>query len=147
MKQAQFEEIIEAQLQMIRGTLLAKQKEYATEDRLHNFKTVAGLRDCTMEQALGGMLAKHTVSIYDMIESGRKYSSTQWDEKINDHIIYLLLLKAIVVEGQSHTNVEIIKKELDAISKAAYGGHAFNSTPSETGTKYIVKDGEIVVEE
>ena len=98
MKQEQFEQIIEAQLQRVRDVLVIKQKEYATEDRLHNFRTVASLRGCTMEQALGGMLSKHTVSIYDMIESGKEYEPEQWNEKINDHIVYLLLLKAITEE-------------------------------------------------
>ena len=100
MKQEQFEQIIEEQIEKIRKVLLVKQKEYATEDRLHNFRVVSNLRDCTMEQALAGMLSKHTVSIYDMIESGREFTSEQWDEKINDHIIYLLLLKAITEEDR-----------------------------------------------
>lgn len=98
MKQEQFEKIIETQLQRVKDVLFMKQKEYATEDRLHNFRVVSGLRDCTMEQALGGMLSKHTVSIYDMIESGKEYEPEQWNEKINDHIVYLLLLQAITEE-------------------------------------------------
>ena len=103
MKQEQFEQIIEAQLQRVRDVLLMKQKEYATEDRLHNFRTVSILRGCTMEQALGGMLSKHTVSIYDMIESGKEYAPEQWDEKITDHINYLCILKAITEERRLDT--------------------------------------------
>lgn len=98
MKQAQFEEVIGKQLEMIRETLLVKSKEYATVDKLHNFRSAAIMQQCTMEQALAGMLCKHTVSIYDMIHSGDRYHVDKWDEKINDHIVYLLLLRAIIEE-------------------------------------------------
>ena len=98
MKTERFDEIIAKQLEDIVNILLTKQHEYATEDRLHNFRVAAELQDCTMEQALGGMLCKHTVSIYDMISSGKVYPIEKWDEKINDHIVYLLLLRAVVDE-------------------------------------------------
>ena len=98
MKQDQFNEIIEKQLETIKNTLLVKSKEYSTEDKLHNFRTSALMQQCTMEQALAGMLSKHTVSIYDMIHSGDRYHVDKWDEKINDHIVYLLLLRAIIEE-------------------------------------------------
>jgi len=42
------------------------------------------------------MMAKHTVSIYDMCGSGEIYDIAKWDEKITDHINYLLLLRALV---------------------------------------------------
>ena len=98
MKNNRFSEIIEDQIATINSTLLQKQSEYATEDRLHNFRVAAEIQNCTMEEALGGMLCKHTVSLYDMIRSKKLYTIEQWDEKINDHIIYLLLLRAIVDE-------------------------------------------------
>lgn len=102
MKQEQFEKVIEKQLESIREVLLIKSKEYATEDKLHNFRISAQLQNITMEQALAGMLSKHTVSIYDMIASGDRYSIEKWDEKINDHIVYLLLLRAIIEEKITH---------------------------------------------
>ena len=98
MKNNRFSEIIEDQIATINSTLLQKQSEYATEDRLHNFRVAAEIQNCTMEEALGGMLCKHTVSLYDMIRSKKLYTMEKWDEKINDHIIYLLLLRVIVDE-------------------------------------------------
>ena len=98
MNNDRFSEIIEDQIATINSTLLQKQSEYATEDRLHNFRVAAEIQNCTMEEALGGMLCKHTVSLYDMIRSKKLYTTEKWDEKINDHIIYLLLLRAIVDE-------------------------------------------------
>ena len=48
------------------------------------------------EECLGGMMVKHTVSIYDMLSSSSDYSSEMWEEKITDHINYLLILKAML---------------------------------------------------
>ena len=107
MKQDQFNEIIEKQLETIKNTLLVKSKEYSTEDKLHNFRTSALMQQCTMEQALAGMLSKHTVSIYDMIKSDGHYDIEKWDEKINDHIVYLLLLRVIVEERRAVERAKI----------------------------------------
>lgn len=49
------------------------------------------------------MLAKHIVSVYDMCLTGSEhYGADAWDEKITDSINYLILLRAIVKEEQSH---------------------------------------------
>lgn len=98
MKTEQFNNIIEAQQKRCTDILITKAKEYATTDRLHNFKVAAELQMTTPINALAGMLAKHTVSIYDMCRSGKTYSEAMWDEKITDHINYLLLLKALTIE-------------------------------------------------
>lgn len=98
MDHTRFAQIIDEQLDRCREVLVVKAAEYATEDRLHNFKVAAEMQGNSMDQALAGMMAKHTVSIYDMIHSGMAYSRAQWDEKITDHLNYLLLLRAIVDE-------------------------------------------------
>lgn len=83
----------------VETVLGAKGEEYATDnDRLHNFKVAAQVQGITIKEALSGMMAKHTVSIYDMIADGRDHSQEKWDEKILDHINYLILLRAILVE-------------------------------------------------
>lgn len=93
-----FEQIVEEQIHILRDTLIKKGIEYATCDRLHNFRTTAKLQQGNMKQALGGFMAKHTVSLYDMMYDGGDYSMEQWNEKIGDHIAYLFLLKAVCVE-------------------------------------------------
>lgn len=108
MKTDQFNHIIESQQKLCMDILITKAKEYATEDRLHNFKVAAELQMTTPINALAGMLSKHTVSIYDMCRSGRSYPQEIWDEKITDHINYLLLLKALTVEETG----KIISSEL-----------------------------------
>lgn len=93
-----FKKVIEEQLDMCKDILVVKAEEYATQDRLHNFKAAGGMMECDPKEALAGMMAKHTISIYDMCRSGKRYEMYKWDEKITDHINYLLLLRAIVEE-------------------------------------------------
>ena len=100
MTATEFERLFEEQVERSRMVLVNKASEYATDDRLHNFKVAAALEGKTPEQALAGMMAKHTVSVYDMAESGQAYPMELWQEKITDHINYLFLLNAIVREGR-----------------------------------------------
>ena len=98
MTATEFERIFEEQVERSRIVLGNKAGAYAVEDRLHNFKVAASLDGKPPEQALAGMMAKHTVSVYDMAESGLAYPIDLWQEKITDHINYLFLLNAIVRE-------------------------------------------------
>ncbi len=103
MKTDKFNSVLEKTISKCVDTLCAKANEYATEDRLHNFKVAAELQNCTPITALAGMMAKHTVSIYDLIqrqEKGFEVSREMWDEKIGDSINYLILLTALVEEKQ-----------------------------------------------
>lgn len=102
MNEQQFQEIFKNQISLCEKTLLKKGSEYAYDaDRLHNFKVAAALQGETQAQALGGMLSKHIVSIFDMIRDGKSYSIEMWDEKIGDAMNYLILLKAILIEGEA----------------------------------------------
>ena len=97
-----FEKVIKQQIKTCEDVLIGKAKEYATDDdRLHNFKNAAGMMSCDPKNALAGMMAKHTISVYDMCRSGKDYPIELWNEKITDHINYLLLLKAIVDEEKT----------------------------------------------
>ena len=96
-----FNEVLEWQLDEAKRVLGMKAGEYASsKDRLHNFRVAADLQGCLPQEALGGMMAKHTVSVYDMIYGDKPYSKAQWDEKIGDHINYLILLQAIVTDAR-----------------------------------------------
>jgi hypothetical protein len=100
MKVDQFEILLDVQLQRVREMLVAKRKEYAADaDVLYNFKKAAMLRGCSLPQAVSGMMAKHTVSVFDMAESGLSYPLEVWDEKITDHLNYLILLQACLMEN------------------------------------------------
>jgi hypothetical protein len=93
-----FVDVLDEQIDQVRSVLDSKSQEYSTHDKLHNFKRAAALKGETSRQALAGMMVKHTVSIYDMSTSTDKFPFAQWEEKITDHINYLILLKAILVE-------------------------------------------------
>lgn len=94
----EFQKVLDDTFAKVTAVLGHKAGEYATNDRLHNFKKAAHLEGRTVEQALSGMLAKHTVSIYDMVERGKTFPIAVWDEKIVDHLNYLILLRALVIE-------------------------------------------------
>jgi hypothetical protein len=101
MKSDKFETVLNDTLKRCIDTLGVKSNEYATEDRLHNFKVAAEIQNCTPITALAGMMAKHTVSVYDLVqkhEVGFPISKEMWNEKIGDSINYLLLLSALIEE-------------------------------------------------
>jgi hypothetical protein len=96
MQTEEFTRLIEEQVARSTSLLVDKAREYASDtDRLHNFKVAARLQGGTPEQALGGFLAKHIVSVFDMIGSGKEYPKEVWDEKVTDSINYLLILRAM----------------------------------------------------
>ena len=101
---SKFNEVTERRIKMCLDMLGVKSAEYATEDRLHNFKVAAEIQNCTPVKALGGMMCKHTVSVYDLIndfEAGKEIPIELWNEKIGDSINYLLLLTALVEESRN----------------------------------------------
>lgn len=100
MNKEEFVNVFHNQVDRCNDILVVKAKEYATDDRLHNFKVAAKMMGTTPEQALAGFMAKHTVSIYDMCRdiNLKEFPIDIWEEKITDHINYLILLRALVEE-------------------------------------------------
>lgn len=130
-----FNLVFEDTIQQCRDILCGKGKEYARGgNRLSNFVTAGFLQNETTVKALGGMMSKHTVSIFDYIndhEKGMKRKISQWDEKIIDHINYLLLLRAALIDAlEGKTFLQGI--ELNRMSRKPY----------EISTKKEVQDGE-----
>lgn len=100
-----FDTLVVNQLARSENLLARKGQEYAESaendaaiDRLAHFKKAAALQGGTTEQAAFGMLAKHLVSLADMVRSAKPYPLERWDEKISDSINYLLILRAIIEE-------------------------------------------------
>lgn len=105
MTQEKFAKVVEEQIQYCKELLGCKGDEYDTSgnDRLHAFKSAAVLQHETQKQALAGMMAKHTISIYDMIDrDGESFAKEKWIEKITDSINYLLILRAIIEEEENN---------------------------------------------
>ena len=106
MRMETFNAVVAEQLSACEELLTGKGYAYAPDamdensaDRLAHFKKAAALMNCSEKEALFGMLVKHLVSISDMCASEQTYSLEHWTEKITDSINYLLLLKAVVLEG------------------------------------------------
>ena len=100
MTQSDVEKVFEELFERCRNTLLKKGMEYAPNiDRLQNFRCAAQMQRSSLAEVCGGFMAKHTISVYDMInDTNRSYSLDEWDEKIVDHMNYLILLRAILTE-------------------------------------------------
>ena len=105
-----FENVVQNQLNYCKVLLKGKGTEYNKidreddTDRLLFFKKAAALQGISAKEALVGMMAKHTVSIYNMCKDDQAHSLDKWEEKITDHINYLLLLKALVSE-EAHEQI------------------------------------------
>lgn len=108
----EFGNLFHHQVALCEDTLVTKEGEYApdTDDRLSQFGLVSSLMGVPKRQAVAGMMAKHTTSIYDMATAKGTFSKEMWDEKITDHINYLILLKAVAFEeldGDGQTKLDI----------------------------------------
>ncbi len=94
-----FDIIVDTTLDNCKSVLSAKEEEYSSgQDRFHNFKTGARMRNCTPIQALEGMKLKHDVSVKDLIDNPHTATHELLDAKIDDSINYLLLLKGMLIE-------------------------------------------------
>lgn len=125
MDNVDFETQINRQVDMSLDMLISKGEEYATVDRLHNFRVAAALQGIPMHQALSGMMAKHTASVYDMLKDGIDvHDSAKWDEKISDHINYLLILQAVLYEERLEGSDENVNDLIDKID-VDRNAHAF----------------------
>jgi hypothetical protein len=102
MTNKEFDVILEQRITLMRQVLQKKAGEYASlDDRLHNFKRAAQVLGTTSEKALLGMLVKHLVSLFDIVDSwqDKKCSIEMLDEKIGDTINYAILLEALLKES------------------------------------------------
>lgn len=113
MNSVEFAKVMQEQLDRVDAVLGKKAEEYATDDeRLHNFKTAAALQNITVRQAVVNFMTKHTISICDLVQLPYNLPKDLWDEKITDHINYLILLQAALaeerqVEEKQNTDISV----------------------------------------
>ena len=102
----EFNKIINDQLEICKNTLTSKSNEYNQDidERLDCFKMGSNLSGLSMKKVLEGFMIKHTISIYQMLQENKEYDLDKWTEKITDHINYLLILKAIIIEESKENN-------------------------------------------
>lgn len=142
MQIAEFEEILDNQIKTIKDMLVGKRDEYAgDEDVLHNFRKSANLTGETLEQALAGMMVKHTCSVYDMIATGEHFPLDKWNEKITDHLNYLILLRAIVEEKQKAWN----KMQANAEDDITFTVNAYSPHPPREDVARALRHAGLLV--
>lgn len=99
MNDVDLKRMFDEQMAMCHKVMHEKAAQYTEEgDRLANFKIAAALQECSQGQALGGMMAKHVVSVYSLIKSDDCDDMAVWNEKLTDTINYLILLRGVVCE-------------------------------------------------
>lgn len=118
-----FQAIVTKRQELIQQVLGTKAQEYALGgDRLHNFKIAARMAGITPEQALMGMDLKHRVCIEDLVERRLPLTAELITEKIGDHINYMILLEALLIErlgqGMAHSTAPLAGRGVTLLSKS-----------------------------
>lgn len=101
----EFSEVVDERIRKIVDTLREKAIEYSGDgDRFHTFKVGARIMGTTPEKALQGMMLKHLVSVFDLIDwagtDDERITVELIDEKIGDTINYLILLEGMLKQGR-----------------------------------------------
>lgn len=115
MNSREFDKVMNDFIGRCQDVLGFKGDEYGVDDRHHNFRVAATLKGEDPVKALSGMMVKHTVSIYDMMNDYdplKEQDMNKWMEKIGDHANYLFLLWALILgDNQALTQSQVICKE------------------------------------
>jgi len=107
MTNQEFEQLMQKQFEEIINLAKKKGKEYAKgEDRLSNLKDTAELEKVSVPVSIFSKMSKHIISLRDMIGTEESYTETQWDEKIDDIIVYCMLMKAGLKEERRIKKVQ-----------------------------------------
>lgn len=108
-----FKSFLKQKLREIEAKEELKRGEYSTTgvialSRFEHFHKGASLEGIPVHQVLRGMMAKHTLSIYDMLAKAdiNAFPESLWEEKIIDNVIYLLLLLGIIREAKEPAQLD-----------------------------------------
>lgn len=92
MSQEHFEALVTEIREKSLDTLLKKNANYGSVDKLHNFRRGAAILGCTPAQAALGYMTKHLASLTDKIQSNDFSDRDDFLEKIQDSINYLVFI-------------------------------------------------------
>lgn len=99
MNNKQFTTCLEDRIDLIKGVLDNKSKEYSHDgDRLYNFKEGAVLCGSTPKLYLLNLMTKHLQCVKDLCHERLDNNAHLVSEKIGDSINYLILLEALMSE-------------------------------------------------
>lgn len=101
MDKKQFKELLDNTHKTLVNLTAGKGEEYSRDsDQLANFKRQAEELNATPEKILMVYLNKHLDAIKSFVKTGKVYSEPI-EGRIDDAILYLILLKGIVQDDQS----------------------------------------------
>lgn len=92
MNNDRFEELVVEIREKSMDTLLKKNANYSTDDKLHNFRLGAAIIGGTPAQAALGYMAKHMASLIDKVQSNDFRDRDDFLEKVQDSINYLVFI-------------------------------------------------------
>lgn len=98
MTSQEFESLLRKRIELINTVLGQKASEYATGDRLHNFKEAAKTFGGTPTEVCWSYMLKHLVSIKDIAYSVRPVTIETVREKVGDAVCYPILMEALITE-------------------------------------------------
>lgn len=105
MNAAQFEQILQDTYDTLLQLTRTKGAEYAHDaDQLANFKRLSDRLGMPAEAILMVYLTKHLDSIESFIREPQKGLSEPIDARIDDAILYLCLLKALIHDSHGHAD-------------------------------------------
>lgn len=94
------DQVMRDRLMNTNNILLVKGKEYVRgSDRHHNFRRAGEMERTNMPRALHGMLQKHIVNYYDMlddIDKGIVHSDAMINERFGDIVTYFVLQESCI---------------------------------------------------
>ena len=92
MNQERFEALVQEIREKSMDTLLKKNANYGSADKLHNFRRGAAILGGTPAQAALGYMTKHLASLTDKIQNNDFRDRDDFLEKIQDSINYLVFI-------------------------------------------------------
>jgi len=94
-----FDRVLKQTYRQLEQLATSKGKEYrGTEDRLANFRRYAAALDLDYRKVLLVYAGKHWDAICSYCKEGKVFSNESIDGRIDDLIVYMLLLKCMVYE-------------------------------------------------
>lgn len=123
MRKDRFQSLIDFQFETIRKLTATKGEEYANNestgaaDQHVNFRRQAGELNLTPEKILGVYLNKHLDAIKSYIRTER-FLSEPIESRIDDAILYLILLRGLVIDRQEAADPEATARHLASLDLA-----------------------------
>lgn len=109
MTSSEFEYLLAATYSKLCGLTAAKGREYAnSDDQLANFKRLSQALGISPEAVCFTYLAKHLDSIQSYLRCPEKPLSEPIEGRIDDAILYLVLLKALCHDSARSRNTQVM---------------------------------------